>query len=488
VGRTARHHTFFEMLGNFSFGDYFKKDAIAYAWEFITELAKIPAGRLYVTVFRDDDEAYTIWKNDMGVREDRILRMGEKDNFWSMGDTGPCGPCSEILIDQGPEFSCGRPDCSPGCDCDRYLELWNLVFMQFNRDVTGVMTPLPKPSIDTGMGLERITAVLQGKKTNYDTDLFIPIIKFVEKTSGKTYLEKPETDVSMRIIADHSRAVAFLVADGVMPSNEGRGYVLRRIMRRAARHGKLLDIAKPFLFESVRVVAEQLQTVYPDVLRSIDYVARVVLSEEQTFTATLESGLKILQEAIEDIKLQGATKLPGETVFKLYDTFGFPVDLTADIALEQGMTLDQAGFEAAMQEQRTRARQAWKGSGEESIGAIYKKLVQDGTRVEFTGYDTCACSSRITHIIQNGKLVLTAAAGDDVEIITSATPFYGESGGQAGDAGTISGRDFEIVIADTANPLPELIVHKGSCAPLRQTITLPRISCRPCCKSIWAGM
>jgi alanyl-tRNA synthetase len=482
VGRTARHHTFFEMLGNFSFGDYFKKDAIAYAWEFITGLAKIPADRLYVTVFREDDEAYAIWRNDVGVAEDRILRMGEKDNFWSMGDTGPCGPCSEILIDQGPEFSCGRPDCGVGCDCDRYLELWNLVFMQFNRDASGAMTPLPKPSIDTGMGLERITAVLQKKKTNYDTDLFIPIINFVEHTSGRTYLKNPDTDVSMRIIADHSRAVAFLVADGVMPSNEGRGYVLRRIMRRAARHGKLLDITRPFLFESVCVVAEQLKDVYPEVLRSIDYVAKVVLSEEQTFTATLESGLKILEEKIKEIKGVGKanlprlkvkatgtvlnqesmeTTIPGDVVFKLYDTYGFPVDLTADIAREQGMTLDQAGFEAAMQEQRTRARQAWKGSGEESIGAIYKKIVQDGEKTVFKGYESFTCSSRITHIIKSGELVREASSGDEIEIIAAETPFYGESGGQAGDSGLISGKNCQIAVTDTAKPLPDLIVHKG---------------------------
>ncbi|MCX5901781.1 MAG: alanine--tRNA ligase, partial [Proteobacteria bacterium] len=461
VGRTARHHTFFEMLGNFSFGDYFKKDAIAYAWEFITGLAKIPADRLYVTVFREDDEAYAIWRNDVGVAEDRILRMGEKDNFWSMGDTGPCGPCSEILIDQGPEFSCGRPDCGVGCDCDRYLELWNLVFMQFNRDASGAMTPLPKPSIDTGMGLERITAVLQKKKTNYDTDIFIPIIKFVEKTSGRTYLKNPDTDVSMRIIADHSRAVAFLVADGVMPSNEGRGYVLRRIMRRAARHGKLLDITKPFMFESVRVVAEQLQDVYPEVLRSIDYVAKVVHSEELTFTATLESGLKILQEEMERLQTKGCAEISGEAAFKLYDTYGFPVDLTADIAREQGMTLDQAGFETAMQEQRTRARQAWKGSGEESIGAIYKKIVQDGEKTVFKGYESFTCPSRITHIIKNGELAQSAAEGDEVEIIAAETPFYGESGGQAGDSGLISGKNCQIAVTDTAKPLSDLIVHKG---------------------------
>jgi len=460
VGRTARHHTFFEMLGNFSFGDYFKKDAIAFAWEFITVLAKIPAERLYVTVFRDDDEAFNIWKNNVGVAEDRILRMGEKDNFWSMGDTGPCGPCSEILIDQGQEFSCG-PDCRPGCDCDRYLELWNLVFMQFNRDAKGVMTPLPKPSIDTGMGLERITAVLQGKKTNYDSDLFIPIINFVEKTSGKTYLKNHDADVSMRIIADHSRAVAFLVADGVLPSNEGRGYVLRRIMRRAARHGKLLNITRPFLFESVRVVAGQLQAVYPEVLRSIDYIAKVVFSEEQTFTATLESGLKILQEEMDKLKARGGVELRGDTVFKLYDTYGFPVDLTADIAREQGFMIDQEGFEESMEAQRTRARQAWKGSGEESIGAIYKKLVQDGLRVQFSGYEQTACTAEVTAIMKDGAPAQSASAGDEVEIITAATPFYGESGGQTGDTGSLTADGVLIEITGTAKPLPELIVHRG---------------------------
>jgi len=461
VGRTARHHTFFEMLGNFSFGDYFKKEAIAFGWEFITKVAGISPGRLWVTVFQDDDEAYGIWKDVVGVSPERIVRMGEKDNFWSMGDTGPCGPCSEILIDQGEAFSCGSPGCAVGCDCDRYLELWNLVFMQFNRDAEGKKTPLPRPSIDTGMGLERITAVLQGVKSNYDTDLFTPLLRFGESLSGKTYGAHRDHDVSMRIIADHSRAVAFLVADGVLPSNEGRGYVLRRIMRRAARHGKLLDIAKPFLYEAVRIVGEQLKDIYPGVLRSLDYIQRVVISEEQAFTATLEGGLKILADEMNILKGKNETVIPGAVAFKLYDTYGFPLDLTADIAREQGMVIDQGGFEAAMQEQRSRARQAWKGSGEEKIGAVYKKLVQDGVTVSFKGYTQQSCPGRVLTIIRNGEMADAAAEGDELEIIASETPFYGESGGQTGDTGTISGASFVIEVSETAKPLPELIVHRG---------------------------
>ncbi|MEI6127829.1 MAG: alanine--tRNA ligase, partial [Pseudomonadota bacterium] len=469
VGRTARHHTFFEMLGNFSFGDYFKKEAIAFGWEFITGVANISPDRLWVTVFQDDDEACGIWKNSVGVRPERIVRMGEKDNFWSMGDTGPCGPCSEILIDQGEEFRCSRPGCSVGCDCDRYLELWNLVFMQFSRDAQGTKTPLPKPSIDTGMGLERITAILQNVKSNYDTDLFAPLLRFVEESSKKTYGEKHDDDVSMRIIADHTRAVAFLVADGVLPSNEGRGYVLRRIMRRAARHGKLLAISKPFLHESVRVVAGQMQNIYPDVFRSLDYITRVVVSEEQTFAATLESGLKILEDEIDLVKQKKQTSIPGEIAFKLYDTYGFPLDLTADIARERGMSIDQEGFESAMQKQRTMARRAWKGSGEEKVSSTYKKIVHEGITVTFKGYEEQTCTSRIRTIIRDGELTESAAEGEEVEIITGETPLYGESGGQAGDAGTITGKAFTFEVTDTIKPLPELIVHRGKI--IKGTIT-----------------
>jgi alanyl-tRNA synthetase len=461
VGRTARHHTFFEMLGNFSFGDYFKPEAISMAWEFITVAAKISPDRLWVTVFEQDDEAYRIWKDTTGVLPERIVRMGEKDNFWSMGDTGPCGPCSEIVVDQGEDFSCGRPDCRVGCDCDRYLELWNLVFMQFNRDEKGNKTPLPRPSIDTGMGLERITAVIQNARGNYDTDLFGPLIGFVKSLSGKTYGENPEHDTSIRIIADHSRAIAFLVADGVLPSNEGRGYVLRRIMRRAARHGMLLDITRPFLHEAVRVVAEQMKDVYPEVLRSLDFITKAVLNEEQTFSATLDSGLKVLEEEIEALKQTGERIIPGEVAFKLYDTYGFPLDLTSDIALEQGIRVDQGGFEKAMKQQRQRARQAWKGSGDEKIEGIYKKIVQEGIRVAFSGYEKNNIKSQILRIIRNGKTVESGSEGQDAEIVSAETTFYGESGGQVGDTGLISGENFVVEITDTVKPLPELSVHRG---------------------------
>ncbi|MCX8044707.1 MAG: alanine--tRNA ligase [Desulfobacterota bacterium] len=461
VGRTARHHTFFEMLGNFSFGDYFKKEAIAFGWEFITQVAQIDPQRLWVTVFQDDHEAYTIWKDIIGISPERIVRMGEKDNFWAMGDTGPCGPCSEIIIDQGSETGCGRPNCSVGCDCDRYLELWNLVFMQFNRDAQGTMTPLPRPSIDTGMGLERITAVLQHVSSNYDTDLFKPLIAFVAQRSGKAYGTHEEDNVSMRIIADHGRAAAFLVADGVLPSNEGRGYVLRRIMRRAARRAKMLGIETPVLHEVVRLVAQSMQDAYPEVQRSVDYIEKVVLNEEQTFAATLASGIRILEEEMDALASRGNAVIPGTVVFKLYDTYGFPLDLTADIARERGMIVDQEGFDRAMQEQRQRARQAWKGSGEETIEAVYKKIVQDGVRVTFVGYDRLIHTSCIARLVCNGNVCAAATAGEHVEIITEETPFYGESGGQVGDTGTISGEGFTIEVTDTQKVLPELIVHRG---------------------------
>jgi alanyl-tRNA synthetase len=461
VGRTARHHTFFEMLGNFSFGDYFKAEAIALAWEFMTQALHIPTAGLWVTVYEQDDEAYGIWKKTPGVSSERIVRMGERDNFWSMGDTGPCGPCSEILIDQGPQHGCGRPGCAVGCDCDRFLELWNLVFMQYNRDLQGRLTPLPRPSIDTGMGLERVTAVKQGVGSNYDTDLFRPLIGFVEQLSGRRYRQDPGQDTSMRIIADHSRAVAFLVADGVLPANEGRGYVLRRIMRRAARHGRLLGLDAPFLHTAVRVVAEQMQAVYPEVLRSLDYVSKVALNEEQAFAATLEAGLGLLEAEMARVQAGGGTQLPGEVAFRLYDTYGFPMDLTVDIAAEKKLTVDQAGFDQAMQAQKTRARQAWKGSGDGQIEEAYKKINQEGLRVAFSGYERAEAAARIQKIICSGQDVPAAAEGDIVEVIAAATPFYGESGGQVGDTGTIAGQQFSIAVSETLKPLPELIVHKG---------------------------
>lgn len=463
VGRTARHHTFFEMLGNFSFGDYFKKEAIAYAWEFLTRELGLDKDRLYVTVYKDDDEAAEIWHRQEGVPTERIYRFGEKDNFWSMGDTGPCGPCTEIFWDHGPGVGCGKPDCAVGCDCDRYMEIWNNVFMQFNRDEKGNMTPLPKPSVDTGMGLERIATVLQGVKTNYDTDLLQGIIRYTARLGGKEYGADPKDDVSLRVIADHARAVTFLICDGILPSNEGRGYVLRRIMRRAARHGKMLGFAEPVLYRTVEAVTAIMADAYPDLLEREEYIRKVVRAEEERFAETLDRGLAILNEEIGSLRRDGRTEIPGETLFKLYDTFGFPVDLTADIVESDGFTVDEAGFNTCMERQREQAREHWKGSGEEGVGEIFKTLHNQGLRTAFTGYEGQTDYSTVSAIVTVGgnQPVTEAKTGAEVEIITESTPFYGASGGQVGDTGTISSGSAHIQIIDTKRPYPDLIVHVG---------------------------
>jgi len=462
VGRTARHHTFFEMLGNFSFGDYFKKEAIAYAWEFLTRDLGLDKDKLYVTVFTDDDEAADIWHAQEGVPRERIYRFGEKDNFWAMGDTGPCGPCSEIFWDNGPEIGCGSPDCAVGCDCDRYMEIWNNVFMQFNRSSDGTLTPLPKPSVDTGMGLERISTVMQGVKSNYDTDLLRGIISHVEQLSGKRYGDDNDHDVSMRVIADHSRATAFLIADGVLPANEGRGYVLRRIMRRAMRHAKMLGFEDPVLFKTAVFVLESMAGAYPEEAGRKDFVAKVVKNEEERFIQTLGNGLRILEDEVAKLHKTGTKVIPGATVFKLYDTFGFPVDLTADIVEKDGYSLDEAGFEACMDEQRKKARQNWKGSGEEAISAVYRQLLEAGIRSEFIGYHATFGDGTVLALLKDGKPVAQADAGDQVEIITSQSPFYGESGGQVGDRGRIITTAATLEVSDTKKPLPELTVHVAS--------------------------
>ncbi|PLX99844.1 MAG: alanine--tRNA ligase [Desulfuromonas sp.] len=460
VGRTARHHTFFEMLGNFSFGDYFKKEAIAFAWEFLTRDLGLDIKRLYVTVYTDDDEAADIWHEQEGVPRERIFRF-EEDNFWAMGDTGPCGPCSEIFWDNGPEMSCGSPDCNVGCDCDRYMEIWNNVFMQFDRQPDGELVPLPKPAVDTGMGLERITTVMQGVQSNYDTDLLRGIIGYIEKLAGKSYGDNDENDVSMRVMADHSRATAFLISDGVLPSNEGRGYVLRRIMRRAMRHAKMLGFEEPVLFQTCRFVMESMSEAYPEVIDRMEYVAKVVINEEERFIQTLGNGLRILNEEIEKLEKTGKKEVPGDVVFKLYDTYGFPIDLTADIVEKDGLTLDEKGFETCMEEQRQKARQHWKGSGEEAVAGVYKQLLEKGIASEFSGYHTTSDNSNITIILKDGSSVDSASEGDAVEIITALTPFYGESGGQVGDSGTISNKTVRIEINDTRKPTGGLIVHVG---------------------------
>ncbi len=459
VGRTARHHTFFEMLGNFSFGDYFKKEAIAFAWEFLTVDLKLDKSRLYVTVYNDDDEAADIWHEQEGVPRERIYRFGEKDNFWSMGDTGPCGPCTEIFWDNGPEVGCGSHDCAVGCDCDRYMEIWNNVFMQFNRTADGVLTPLPKPAVDTGMGLERITTVMQGVRSNYDTDLLQGIIRHIERHSAKKYGENEKDSVSMRVIADHCRAVTFLICDGALPSNEGRGYVLRRIMRRAARHAKMLGVGEPLLYKMVEAVREMMGDAYPELAEREAYIKKVILAEEERFTETLDRGLGILNDEVATLRSGGKTVIPGDVLFKLYDTFGFPVDLTADIVETEGFTVDEAGFEACMQKQRELGRENWKGSGAAGIADIYKSIHNRGIHSRFIGYDALTVYSPILALVRGGLEAESAAAGDQVDVIVEATPFYGESGGQAGDCGTISSGGAHLEVVETSRPFTDLIVH-----------------------------
>jgi len=462
VGVTARHHTFFEMLGNFSFGDYFKKEAISWAWEYLTEVLRLPKEKLWITVYENDDEALKIWHEQMNVPLERIVRMGEKSNFWMMGETGPCGPCSEILYDQGEGTGCGRPDCDVHCECDRHLEIWNLVFTQFDRDAAGNLNPLPRPNIDTGMGLERLTAVVQGVKSNYDTDLFQDIIHYTEKISGKKYGRDEKQDISIRVIADHSRAVTFLIGDGILPSNEGRGYVLRRILRRAARHGKLIGLHKPFLHDTAGIVIDKMKDTYPDLLEKTAYIRKVIFNEEQRFGETLDSGLRILQEEITSLKTTNVRVVPGTVVFKLYDTYGFPTDLTADIVREDGFTLDMDGFEKAMALQREKARESWKGSGEEAISEIYQKLSVEGVGTRFIGYEgTTEGNSTVLAILKNGIRTDILMEGETGEIFLEETPFYGEIGGQVGDTGTLQGNGALFDVQDTRRPLQDLISHVG---------------------------
>jgi alanyl-tRNA synthetase len=461
VGHTARHHTFFEMLGNFSFGDYFKKDAIAFAWDFLTEVVKLPKEKLWVTIYKDDDEAFHLWQDVAGIPAERIVRLGEKDNFWSMGDTGPCGPCSEIIIDQGEEISCGKPDCAVGCDCDRYLEIWNLVFMQYNRDETGKLTPLPKPSIDTGMGLERLASVVQKVRTNFETDLFQSIIKHIAALAGVPYHKDEQSDISYQVIADHLRAMTFLISDGVLPSNEGRGYVLRRIIRRASRYARLIGINKPILYKLTGAVVDEMREAYPELVDSREHVAKVVLNEEERFATTLESGLALLNDTAERLKASGATAIPGDVLFKLYDTFGFPLDLVADMARDLHLELDEDGYRRAMQEQREKARASWAGSGEQKVKPVYKELSASVAKQAFIGYETIEGTGSVIAIIKGDSMVSEAHEGNEVEILLDQTPFYAASGGQVGDKGELLGEAAKFEVLDTIKPAENLIVHKG---------------------------
>lgn len=458
VGKTHRHHTFFEMLGNFSFGDYFKREAINFAWELITEVYRLPKERLWITIFERDDEAFEIWNREIGVPSDRIVRMGEKDNFWSMGDVGPCGPCSEIIFDQGEDMACG-PNCDIYCGCDRFLEIWNLVFMQYNRREDGTLEPLPSPSIDTGMGLERITAVLQGKRSNYDTDLFVPIIEFICDISGRDYGKDQRSDIAIRAIADHSRAVAFLLAEGLIPSNEGRGYVLRRVIRRASRYGRILGINEPFLYRVALRVVDVMGDVYPELYDARDFISKVTMMEEERFSYTLEQGLKLLDEIIEKTKESGSNVISGEDLFKLHDTFGFPLDLVIDIAQEEGFSLDMEGYEREMQKQRERARSSWMASLSQ-VPEVYHRIREKYGPTRFVGYDSYESESNVLALVVNGNEVDKAEEGTEFELVLDTTPFYGESGGQVGDTGYIEGVNSLIQVVDTKKYLGDLIVHK----------------------------
>lgn len=458
IGTDGRHLSFFEMLGNFSFGKYFKKEMCAWAFEFSTEVLKLEKDRIHVTVFTDDDEAAEIWEK-VGVAPDHITRLGEDDNFWVAGPTGPCGPCSEMYYDQGPEVGCGRPDCAPGCDCDRFLEYWNLVFTQFDRQEDGSMVPLAHGNIDTGMGLERVAGIMQGVVSNFDTDILRGLVGVGERLSGKTYGVDDKVDLSLRIMADHSRAITFMVGDGILPSNEGRGYILRRLLRRAVRHGRLIGIEGPFLKEFLDAIVDEMGPVYPEIVENKALIEKVLESEEERFSRTIDMGEKFLDDALEGLK--AGDTLDGVTAFTLHDTYGFPYELTAEICAERGIKVDKDGFDQEMTAQRERARaarndEAWKGFGD-----IYTHILDTHGATEFVGYSKDDCDARIIDLIVDGKIVDEANEGDEVTVILDKTPFYGEMGGQVGDTGTIFNQYGTIQVKNTTKPEADLAAHTG---------------------------
>lgn len=461
VGRTARHHTFFEMLGNFSFGDYFKKDAIPWAWEFITKELGLPVDKLWITIYLDDDEAYEIWNKDVGVPADRIVRMGKDTNFWEIG-VGPCGPCSEIYIDLGGERGCGTPDCAVGCDCDRFLEIWNLVFIQFFRDEAGEYSPLENKGIDTGMGLERVASVLQKVPTNFDTDLFREIMDFTADIIGVKYGADAKTDLALKVIADHCRAVTFAVADGALPSNEGRGYVLRRLLRRAVRFGRLLGINDLFLHRVSGAIIDQMAGAYPELVSNRDYVLRVVRTEEERFGETLAQGTEILNRLMQDAKASGQSVIGGKDAFRLYDTYGFPLELTKEMAEEQDLTVDEDGFTAAMEEQRQRARNARQETEYLSEkGVLYNEIRDEFNQTRFVGYEMLESKAKVLALIKESQRADRAVAGEEVELILDATPCYAESGGQVSDHARITSPELEVDVYEVVKPVEGLYVHRG---------------------------
>ena len=445
VGKTSRHGTYFEMLGDFSFGDYFKHEATAWAWEFITKVLEIPEDRLWVSTYTDDQEARDIWTKEVGVSPDRIVILGKADNFWEIG-TGPCGPCSEIYFDRGEEHGCGSPDCKVGCDCDRYVEFWNLVFTQFNRDEEGNYTPLAHPNIDTGMGLERLACIMQGVDNLFEVDTVQNIMKHIMQIAGVTYHENEKDDVALRVITDHIRSTTFLVGDGVLPQNEGRGYVLRRLLRRAARYGRLIGIKRPFLYEVCETVIKENASAYPELVEKADYIKKVIRVEEESFSRTIDNGMELLSDMFKEIEEKGADTLSGEQAFKLYDTFGFPIDLTRELVEEKGLKLDEESFNALLLEQKQRSKAnikdkdaAWEVSTVEGI---------DNITTEFTGYTDYETKGKIVAIVKDGVMVETASEGDQIAIATDKTPFYAESGGQVSDMGVIVSNNAEFKVTD----------------------------------------
>lgn len=461
VGKTARHHTFFEMLGNFSIGDYFKEDAIKFAWEFLTKELKLPEEKLYITVYKDDDEAYKLWQDLTGFPNEKILCLGEKDNFWQMGDTGPCGPCSEIHYDRGESYAC---DCEDGCklgvcDCDRWLEIWNLVFMQFNRDEKGILHPLPKPNIDTGMGLERITSILQNVDNNFETDLFMPLIQYCEELTSKPY-EKGVEGFPFRVIADHARACTFLIADGVMPSNEGRGYVLRRILRRAVRLGKTVGLNKPFLYKFSAKIAEIMGEDYPEVIEKLSFIQSVIEAEEERFYQTLQDGLRKVSQTIDILKEEGKTEIDGDSAFLFYDTYGFPIDLTKDIAEENAMTVDLVGFDHAMEKQRQMSKNARANFDVKALANVVKESFSSEKATEFVGYEKLNVEVTLEGIIV-GKNIQEKVYDDYAYIILDKTPFYAQGGGQVGDKGKLYGKNGVFNVENTIKLPNGCYLHEG---------------------------
>ena len=457
VGKTARHGTFFEMLGNFSFGDYFKHEATAWAWEFFTKVMEIPADKLWISVYEDDDEARDIWVNEVGVDAGRIVKLGKEDNFWEHG-TGPCGPCSEIYFDRGEAYGCGKPTCGVGCDCDRYMEVWNLVFTQFDKDDDGNYNPLPNPNIDTGMGLERLAVVMQGVDNLFEVDTVQDVIKHISRIAGVSYKQNEKTDVSLRVIADHIRSTVMMVSDGVIPSNEGRGYVLRRLLRRAARHGKLLNIDKQFLYEVADTVIDCSKDAYPELEEKRDYIRRIIQKEEERFDATIDNGLNVLSGYIEDAKKSGAKSLTGEEAFKLHDTYGFPLDLTIEMAQEQGLEVDIDGFNKAMQSQKETARNAREDGSSWDGDETYEF---DGEPTEFVGYTSLTADAKIIGIVAEGEGKTDAiSAGQNGFIVTDKTPFYAEMGGQMGDKGTLCADTAKADITNTTKTADGYYLHE----------------------------